>query len=481
MARWRWTAAFIWVVAVGAQIVLTRASTSRIWYEELAESVRNVYWLADRAVYDGMSSNVGWYGLLLLVYRTTGFSLHAAKIVRLVLAGVSLACVIDLLVCMTDGRRAIVPALAFTLSPVLLYFNTFQTSYGVDLQLAPIIAWLGAAARFDDSSRDRVLHALIGAIVGVGALMWPVLLLYIPAFVVYAIARVRASSRPAPVMAWSIATAFAIAPFAAALVFLRTRGIWLNDPSVHSGVFRGGGGQLVASASRATANARLLVHELFTGSHSYSSDLARADFSGIVGIVPFVAVAALVSVVWRSDRGSRVLVASALTLLAVNVAAVLLASGVPGLRRDTGCVAAFYLLFAAAWRFVTDPAARSAAWRQVAAAALALLVVHHAVVYRANDTAVADPRRAESVAWFVTDATPSESLDRWSRAVRAGAVLDCGALRVAARCRYPEIFAALAGASEWNDRHPVTVRASDPSGAIVTLTRESWPPGAPQR
>jgi hypothetical protein len=481
VARWRWAAAFVWLVALGAQIVLTRASTSRIWYEELAESVRNVYWLADRAVYDGMSSNVGWYGLLLLVYRTSGFSLHAAKIVRLVLAGVSLACAIDLLVRMTDGRRAIVPALAFTLSPMLLYFNTFQTSYGVDLQLAPIVAWFGAAARFDDSSRDRARHALIGAIVGIGALMWPVLLLYVPAFIVYAIARVRASSRPAPVAAWSIAAAAALAPFAAALVYLRTRGIWLNDASVHSGVFRGGGGTVVVSASRAAANARLLVHELFTGSHSYSSDLVRADFSGVVGIVPFVAVAALVLVVWRSDRASRVLIASALTLLAVNVAAAVLASGVPGLRRDTGCVAAFYVLFAICWRFVTGPDARFGAWRSIAAAALALLVVHHAVVYRANDTAVADPARAETVAWFVTEPSPSESLERWVRAVRLGTVLDCGTLRVAARCRYPEIFAAIAGASEWNDRENVTVRASDPSGAIVTLTRQSWPPGAPQR
>ena len=44
----------------------------RLFYEDLGESIRNVYWLEHREIYDGVSSNVGWYGLLLIVYKILG-------------------------------------------------------------------------------------------------------------------------------------------------------------------------------------------------------------------------------------------------------------------------------------------------------------------------------------------------------------------------------------------------------------------------
>ena len=57
----------------------------RLFYEEIAESIRNVYWLEQYEIYDGVSSNIGWYSLLLLVYNVFSFSLHTAKVVRLAL------------------------------------------------------------------------------------------------------------------------------------------------------------------------------------------------------------------------------------------------------------------------------------------------------------------------------------------------------------------------------------------------------------
>ncbi len=66
------------------QLVFTLHSRSQLRYEELAESVRNVLWLEHRTIYDGVSSNVGWYGTLLIVYKIFGFPLHAVKFVRLV-------------------------------------------------------------------------------------------------------------------------------------------------------------------------------------------------------------------------------------------------------------------------------------------------------------------------------------------------------------------------------------------------------------
>ena len=73
------------LVLFALQLVYTTNSTNQIRYEELAESVRNVWWLQNGTIYDGVSSNVGWYGTLLLVYKFFGFSIFTAKYFRLVL------------------------------------------------------------------------------------------------------------------------------------------------------------------------------------------------------------------------------------------------------------------------------------------------------------------------------------------------------------------------------------------------------------
>src|SRR4051812_46417109 len=63
LPRTAWSYGFaVLTVVVAAQAIVTHHSLSRIWYEELAESVRNVYWLADHRIYDGMSSNVAGMG-----------------------------------------------------------------------------------------------------------------------------------------------------------------------------------------------------------------------------------------------------------------------------------------------------------------------------------------------------------------------------------------------------------------------------------
>ena len=48
------------------------AAWDRLFYEDLAESIRNVYWLEHQEIYDGVSSNIGWYAILLFVYKTFG-------------------------------------------------------------------------------------------------------------------------------------------------------------------------------------------------------------------------------------------------------------------------------------------------------------------------------------------------------------------------------------------------------------------------
>jgi len=105
-APWRsqstpsWLRVIYWLmplVLTGVLAKLSVASTHQIRYEELAESVRSVFWLDHRMVYDGVYTNVGWYATLLVIYKLFGFSLFTAKAVRVGLHLIALFAVADIL------------------------------------------------------------------------------------------------------------------------------------------------------------------------------------------------------------------------------------------------------------------------------------------------------------------------------------------------------------------------------------------------
>ena len=125
----------------GLAAKLSVASAHQIRYEELAESVRSVFWFDHRMVYDGVYSNVGWYATLLVVYKLFGFSLFTAKAVRVGLHLVALCAVADTVRRFMPLRVAVVPVMLIGLSPTLLYFDTFSTSYGLDLTYIAICLW----------------------------------------------------------------------------------------------------------------------------------------------------------------------------------------------------------------------------------------------------------------------------------------------------------------------------------------------------
>src|SRR4029079_6953107 len=100
------------MVLVAAQGAYTMAGLDRLWYEELAEGIRNPFWLDHRLVYDGVSSNVGWDGLLLLVSKVARVCAYIAKFVRLALHVVFLAGSAVLLDRWLGRPRAFLPLLA---------------------------------------------------------------------------------------------------------------------------------------------------------------------------------------------------------------------------------------------------------------------------------------------------------------------------------------------------------------------------------
>jgi len=140
------------------QYTLTSSSVNQIRYEEIAESIRNVFWFNKGLIYDGVSSNVGWYAILSGVYYFFGFSLFTAKFFRLFLYLFSILSLAILLKKYSSYKKAFLPLITIGLSPTFLYLNTLQAQFGFDLQVLPIITLLIDSIKLNHKLKAFVLQ-----------------------------------------------------------------------------------------------------------------------------------------------------------------------------------------------------------------------------------------------------------------------------------------------------------------------------------
>src|SRR5215469_8913884 len=226
------------------QYWVTATSMHEIRYEELAESVRNVFWLSHRTVYDGVSSNVGWYGLLLFGYQLFGFSLFSAKFVKLGLYLIGITCAADILRRCMGVRTAIVPLIAIGLSPTLLYMGSLQAPMGVDLPYAAICLWLVLSVRPDVHSPLELGKTFVcGVIAMIAAMSYPTFLLYWPSLLLVWVWQMRRKECAQPSawwMTWQVLSGIAgfAVPLVVAFAYVVTPRLLLWDPVTHTGLFR---------------------------------------------------------------------------------------------------------------------------------------------------------------------------------------------------------------------------------------------------
>jgi hypothetical protein len=226
-----------------------------------------------------------------------------------------------------------------------------------------------------------------------------------------------------------------------------------------------------------------MARDLTVSGSSYYLWLARPDLSGLLGWMPAALVAFMIPPLWRSRPDLRIPIAFALL---VGVGATTLAgsaSGPPGLRRATICLAVFYAMYVLCWQTATDGLRHSpGAWKpKVQVAALALLLVHHGVALLPNAGSLKADVPPVERHWFTVERTPSDSVEHWADAVVAGNALDCRAVGLGpARCRYAEVYGAVEGYVRWARERPMPqVRSYDfRSGAYVLLSPEQWPYGS---
>ncbi len=444
--------------------------------EELAESVRNVYWLEHRLLYDGVSSNVGWYASLMVFYRVCGFSLYSAKLVRLILWLLGLLGAADLLRRFLGPRLAWAPLVLLGLSPTALYFGAMQTSFAVDVPFAAICLWL-LLASFRRTPGDRLGWALAfagGFVAMVAALAYPGFLFYLPSLAL--VAWFAPPDRSAPWPRWLSAGAGFATPLLAALAYVSPASMLIYDPATHTGVFRGGG-QVGLDPATAWASLGVVLRDLFVRGESYYFELSRPEFSGIAASAGLGWIG--LTVICRCVRGraNRVVVGAALLLLALNLTVPNLSTnGLPGLRRCTGVITAYVVLFTVAWQYYAGLPAGRAGLRRAGLALCLLLPLSHALKLPSLLVDASRASRYNAGDWFVLRPSPTASLAYVMDQLDHGQVLAIyGPTGRILPVRYQEIYAAVSGARLWNQGRDRPVPAIDwKTGRRITLTPALW-------
>ena len=478
------------VVLTCVQYWVAATSMHEIRYEELAESVRNVFWLSHRLVFDGASSMVGWYGLLLLVYQLFGFSLFSAKFVKLGLYLIGITCVADILRRCMGVRTAIVPLIAIGLSPTLLYMESLQTSYGVDLPYAAICLWLVLSIRPDAQSPLELGKTFVcGAIAMIAAMSYPTFLPYWPSLLLVWVWQMRRNECVQPSawwMTWQVLSGIAglAVPLVVAFAYVVTPRLLLWDPATHSGLFRGGG-HLGFDVTMLRNALHVVLRDLLVHGGSYYFDVTRPDFSGPLAIAGLFCVGA--TTIYLLLKRQVTILLAAVLLFALSLVVPSLSIGwFPGIRRSTGILTAYFVLFGVTWHFYRSAAAPSMIWLRRSGVLLCLLVpLDHALklpslvddLARNHDDMAVFPADQGEIDWIAIAATPTKSLEVLLQQVDKEQPLSCpiddqGRI---IPCRYQEAYAAVAGYRLWNSHSTADIHAIDwKTGRDIVLTPLLW-------
>ncbi len=476
-----------WLIPLGLlalQIVMTLQSFNQIRYEEVANSVRNPFWLTQRTVYGGASSNVGWEGVLTILYAFFGFSLFMGKYFHVFLALCSLFSLAAILKKYLGEKLAIIPLITIGLSPTLLYFNTIASNYGIDLQYLPIVLFLL-------DTRFRFLR-MLGAFVAMVAWMsYPPFMFYLPVLFILSLRKKIATSLTAPRNdnKWFAMTMVGfLLPLIFVLFYITNTQALINDPVKGSGIFRGGGGIFPPPEGTIDINIKNLLADLFAKGISYNFDLQMGEFSLVFPIVVLLGVLIFGIVAYRKFPKWKFLILGVWVVFLFNFIVYVFfqdLTGMPGIRRGTGMLAAFYVFFALGWYYlntrsthVVIPAktgiqedsgvarlprmtkrlpsnVSNDKWRLVGMVILLLLPLHHLIVYPINLSHIPDPTIwQDATGFFQVAKTPVASLATFVQKVQKQDVyLKCQMMsggQTVNNCRYGEMYTAIIGSCLWN-------------------------------
>lgn len=437
------------------QLFYISGSTTQIRYEELAESVRNVYWLDLGTIYDGVSSNVGWFGLLLMFYKVFGFSLFTAKFIKLFLFILSIFCLLVILKKFFDYRSALIVLLAVSLSPTILFFNILQTSYGVDFHF-----FIYSVFCLFLVARKKIFFSLILIFLSfvfamVGWMSYPTFIYFLPlifGLFIYKISSIKKIYQKVLVFVFGLLSF--LSPLIIMLLYLKDPLLLLFDQKKNSGIFRGAG-TINLNPVNFFNNTLGLLTDLFINGKSYYFESPAGDFWGLLPSLSFLTVLFLSIYLLRKTNK---VVRSIILLTLFTFFSSLIISGLtndpsnnPGIRRYTPFLISFYILFIVCWYYLQKIHIEKNI-KTTITLILLIIPIQHLLVLPINLNALSKPSPYQYNLWFGGEKPPDEIVNTASEYnSREKLKLACKDKdNKDTTCRYQELFAAVAGSCRWN-------------------------------
>lgn len=453
------------------QLLYTLHSNNQIRYEELAESVRNVYWLQQKTIYDGVSSNVGWYGTILFIYKIFGFSLNASRYYRLIIYLVSIICIALLLKKYMGTKQGLAPLIVIGLSPTMLFFNTLQTSYGIDIPYLLICVFLIDILNFTKKIVSIILQVLLGFIAMLALMSYPVFGFALPSLIIFYFIKLHSQNtfqkKKVTNYLKNIFVSVAAFMFPLLLIFFYVKDVNLliSDPVAGSGIFRGAGSFNFTYGTFIT-NIGGLLQDLFIRANSYYFDIQLTEFSSWYPIPAVVLVFGTIGWMSVKYKKYRVYIGLIVVLFLSNFLLGNLTadpSGRPGMRRNTGVLISFYGLYTLSWYYLTTQHFKRHILKIIAVIILLLIPVHHILSYFPNIATFSTLSIYRYRYIFSVAETPAKSLDYFIQSAQIEELpLGCkDAQGNLVTCRYSESYAAIAGACFWNNLQCNTILGFD--------------------
>lgn len=448
----------LWIV----QYIYSVNSINQVRYEELAESVRNAYWLDGGLVYDGISRNVIWYGAMVLWYKLVGFEIFAGTWFRLVLSAISYISLSSLLWKLL-GKRGWLPLLVIGLSPTLLVFSTQQTAFASDLQLLPLLVWVVWLSVSIDVQIRRLACFLSGAGLVMSLFTYGSFLFYFP---VFGLALIWLHwERVGDWRRWRDYWVELILAIAGGLLplwwiwnhFSNWYLLW-DDPDVGTKLFGSNSEAYVISGATFGRNWDLFWKDFFVRGSSFYAEIVKPEFSDMYPLAGILLVFVASVYLFREKKHLRIWIGLLGFLMlwnfVVTVGIVDPDISPPGLRRNTPLIAGFYGFLVVVWNYWD-----SIEWgdaKKWLAIGVGSLVAHHLLVMPINLQHMQDLSPYRYGIWLSPDVaeTPDKAFGLFmDKIVREDIYLKCDGIEKMEtfNCRYQEIYSAVKGKCEWED------------------------------
>jgi len=464
---------YIPLVLILIQSLFVFQSFEYIRYEDLAESIRNPFWLQHHTIYDGTSSNVGWYATLLFIYKVFGFHLYTARYYKILVYSAFICTTAFFLKKYFGIKRSRIPLITIGLSPTLLYLNTFQTAFAVDIQYAVIM--FGFVLTLSPNKRKNLLTIFgLGALAMWSSMSYPSGLFTLPALALalYFKLRTLALTPKEWLISILVGSVGFIFPFLLMLAYLSDPGRLLNDPVGGQGIFRGSG-RVATDFIQFKSHTQDNLADLFLTGITNQFELPHVEFSNLYPIAALAVVFFLSKSLFFQTPKNRPIILVSLILIFSSFIGTGLSSW--GLRTNAPSLIGIYGLFTIVWvsyypKWKVSPA------NKAVMVMLSFITIHHLLNLYPGYQFVGQPSKV-SYQLSNLPASPDKQLNSLVSSVQIRPLtLSCqnnqGQL---ISCRYQEIYAAVAGACLWNNLPCKSISGYDvKTGNFLKLEPNLW-------